>query len=530
MTATTDAGLFYGAVTLWQLMPAGSGAADLPALVIRDQPVYRWRGLMLDSARHFQSPAFIKSFIDWMALHKLNVLQWHLTDDQGWRLQIRKYPRLTTVGAWRVPAERKPLVYGGFYTQEQVKDIVAFAASRHVQIVPEIELPGHAQAAIAAYPEVGSIDGPPPPVSSKWGIHSYVYSSKPSTLAFLEDVLTEVMELFPSHEIHVGGDEAAKAAAYQTDFTQKIGRFLESHGRRLVGWDEILQPGLPKNAIVMSWRGTAGALAAAQAGNDTVLAAWPTLYFDNRQSTLKAEPPGRIKVVSLEDVYRFEPRDPALTLPQQQHILGVQGNVWTEHIRTEERVEWMTFPRAAAVAEVGWTAPERRDWPDFRQRLAPLLVKLQTVGLHAADSEFAKPDPPPSGPRRTSRDLELCSDGVPLLLESGKSIVAIDIMNPCWIERSVDLSQGAQIRASTVALPFNFELGDDVKKIQLGEKSQFEIRIDKCDGPPVATAPLTNLVAHLPAIAGHHDLCMRFARPRLDPMWALDWVEVSPRR
>jgi hexosaminidase len=542
VTATTDAGLFYGAVTLWQLLP------DAPAQVIRDEPVYRWRGLMLDSARHFQSPTFIKSFIDWMALHKLNVLQWHLTDDQGWRLQIRKYPKLTSVGAWRVPAVPaissetghsvpKPPVYGGFYTQEQVKDIVAFAASRHVQIVPEIELPGHATAAIAAYPEVGLIDGPPPPVSAKWGIHSAVFNPKPETLAFLEDVLTEVMELFPSHEIHVGGDEAAKAAAYQTDFTQKIGRFLESHGRRLVGWDEILQPGLPKDAIVMSWRGTAGAHAAAEAGNDAVLAAWPTLYFDNRQSTLKIEPPGRTKVISLEDVYKFEPRDPALTPQQQKHILGVQGNVWTEHIRTEARVEWMTFPRAAAVAEVGWTAPERRQWADFRQRVEGLLGKLQTVGLHAATSEFIVPDELPPGPRRTSRELELCSDGVGLLLEAGKggqaiegaretSIVALDIMNPCWIWRHVNLSHAVKVRASMVALPFNFELGDDAKKIQLGKKSQFEIRVDKCDGPPLATAPLNTLVAHLPAMAGSHDLCMRFARPRLDPMWALDWVEV----
>jgi len=579
--ATSGAGLFYGAVTLWQLLPGERGPARIAAQHINDAPAYAWRGLMLDSSRHFQSPEFVKSMIDWMALHKLNVFHWHLTDDQGWRLEIRKYPRLTSVGAWRTPAGTDGR-YGGFYTQAQVRDIVAFAAARHVEVVPEIDLPGHAQAAIAAYPALGSTQGPPPPVSARWGIHKYLFNPEPSTIAFLEDVLTEVMELFPSHYIHVGGDEAvkdqwnnspavqARARALgisnmddlQAYFTQEIGRFLASHGRRLVGWDEILTPGLSRDAVVMSWRGTTGAHAAAVAGNDTVLSPWPTLYFDNRQSDLPTEPPGRMQVISLEDVYRFDPRDPSLTPEQQAHVLGLQANLWTEHIRTEERVEWMTFPRAAAVAEVAWSPASRRQWPDFLTRLAPTLAKLRTLGLQPADSAFAANAPKPAESargRRTSRELSLCSNGVPLLLEPAAAqlqahdsvpvskgpgafpIFALDIMNPCWIYHDVDLSHGAKLTAAVGQLPFNFEIGADAQKIRVGDarssNGELEIRVGGCDGAPSALATLPAIPrgaveevlqpVAIPAAAGSHDVCIRFARPKLDPMWALDWVEIS---
>ncbi|HEV7714679.1 MAG TPA: beta-N-acetylhexosaminidase, partial [Steroidobacteraceae bacterium] len=370
ISATSGAGLFYGAVTLWQLLPNGRGAGQVPAQMIKDAPVYAWRGLMVDSARHFQSPQFLKSMLDWMAWHKLNVFHWHLTDDQGWRVEIRKYPRLTSVGACRVPATASsitPPLYCGYYTQAQVRDIVAYAASRHIQVIPEIDIPGHAQAPVAAYPALGAASGPPPPVSAKWGVHPYLFNIEPATFTFIEDVLDEVMALFPSPYIHVGGDEVVKdqwmaspavqarvralgisdVEALQTYFTQEIGRFLVKRGRRLVGWDEILQPGLASDAIVMSWRGVDGAHAAAIAGNDTVLSPWPTLYFDNRQAALASEPPGRLRVISLEDVYRFEPRDPTLTAAERAHLLGVQANLWTEHIRTEDRLEWMALPRAA---------------------------------------------------------------------------------------------------------------------------------------------------------------------------------------
>ena len=571
--ATSGAGLFYGAVTLWQLVPPGKGLVQISQQSIKDAPAYAWRGLMLDSARHFQSPRFVKSMLDWMAWHKLNTLHWHLTDDQGWRIEIRKYPRLTSVGGCRVPATAtavKPPEYCGFYTQAQIRDIVAYAAARHIQVIPEIEMPGHAQAAIAAYPELGSLGGTPPPVSSKWGVHTYLFNIEPKTLGFLEDVLTEVMELFPSPYVHVGGDEAVKdqwkaspsvqarakalgikdPEALQTWFTQEIGRFLVKHGKRLVGWDEILQPGLPSDAVVMSWRGATGAHAAAIAGNDTVLSPWPTLYFDNRQSARPSEPPGRMRVISLEDVYRFEPRDPTLTEAQRKHVLGLQANVWTEHIRTEERVQLMTLPRAAAVAEVGWTAPERKDWNGFLQRLTPMAERYRALGIHyddgalAADADAAKPP----GARRNSRELELCSDGVSLLLEpdafgSGpRPLFALDIMNPCWIYKDADLSHGARLTAAVGQLPFNFEIGADAQKIRVGDarsaQGDLEVRIDGCDGSVVITQPLApmppgKLVNPLPEIAlparpGRHNVCLRFARPRLDPMWALDWVEIRP--
>jgi hexosaminidase len=635
IAASSGAGLLYGAVTLWQLMPAGKGAVQIPAQTIRDAPAHAWRGLMLDSARHFQSPQFVKSMIDWMALHKLNVLHWHLTDDQGWRIEIRKYPKLTSVGAWRLPAvagARKVEPYGGFYTQAEIRDIVAHAESRHVQIVPEIEMPGHAQATVAAYPELGAVKGPAQPVSARWGVHHDLFNLEPSTFEFLENVLTEVIALFPSRYVHVGGDEAVKdqwkaspevqararalgitdMEALQTWFTQEIGRFLASHDRRLVGWDEILRPGLPTDAVVMSWRGTSGARDAAIAGNDTVLSPWPTLYFDNRQAALPSEPPGRITVISLEDVYRFDLRDPALTEAQQQHVLGIQGNLWTEHIRTEARLEWMALPRAAAVAEVGWTAKERRSWPEFTRRLVPMFERYQVLGLNYADSLFAidarlasaddgvratlahqadfgeiryttdgrKPtmhSPVYSTPlqlrtgtelqaatfvdgaqvsqafrrkldvaRRNSRELDLCSNGVALLLEpNGKGagerpIFALDIMNPCWIWRDVDLTRGARLTAGAGLLPFNFEIGAEAQKIRVGDArtadGELEVRIGGCDGAPVATRAVTPMHAFvtpvpqisLPATPGRHDICLRFARPRLDPMWALDWVEIRP--
>jgi hexosaminidase len=632
VSASSGAGLFYGAMTLWQLLPPELSARRIPSQTVIDAPRYAWRGLMLDSARHFQSPAFIHSMIDWMAWHKLNVLHWHLTDDQGWRLQIKKYPRLTSIGAWRAG-------YGGFYTQDEVRDIVAHAARRHVQVVPEIEMPGHAQAAIAAYPKLGAASQPLP-VSSNWGVHTHLFNLEPQTFRFLEDVLDEVMQVFPSRYVHVGGDEAVKdewnasaqvqtrarelgiqnAEALQSYFTQRIGRYLAAHGRRLVGWDEILSPGLPTDAIVMSWRGVAGAHSAAAAGNDTVLTPQPTLYFDRRQSTLATEPPGRFELVTLEDVYRFDPSDPSLSAAQQRHVLGVQADIWTEHIATDKRVEWMALPRAAALAEVGWSGPERR-WPDFLTRLVPMFARYRAFGLGYADSVFginagiertaggitltlsntaefkdsglgairytldrseptasskayASPLTLPAGTEvraatfigteqvsrtwqkhldasagrlRDSHDLDLCSNRIGLLLEpagfagNAGAPLAIDIMNPCWIDRGVDLTRGPRIIASVAPLPFNYELGADVATIPVGNtrtpEGELEIHADTCDGAAIATlllAPaaaskaLTTLPAQrLPALAGRHDLCLRFARPRLDPMWALNWIEIE---
>jgi hexosaminidase len=646
VSASSSAGLFYGAVTLWQLLPADANGGEIAAQTIIDAPRYPWRGLMLDSSRHFQSPAFVRSMIDWMAWHKLNVLHWHLTDDQGWRLEISKYPRLTSVGAWRIPASvpggssQKP--YGGYYTQQQVRSIVAFASTRHVQIIPEIDMPGHAQAALAAYPELGAIDGHPTlPVSANWGVHSHLFNLEPSTFEFLQNVLDEVLQLFPSRYIHIGGDEAVKdewnasasvqararllgisdANALQTYFTQKISGYLSAKGRRAVGWDEILQPGLRADAVVMSWHGASAAHAAAIMGNDAVLAPDPMLYLDHRQSPLETEPPGRILVLSLKNVYDFEPHDAELSEAQQRHILGLQADLWSEHMQTERRVEWMALPRAAALAEVGWSQPQR-SWPDFLKRLVSMSARYRAFGLDYADSIFgidphvartaggisvtlgnlpelkdaaldssirytldghepsatsaryAAPLQLAAGTeiraatflgsqqasrtwssrldartsaRHTSHDLELCSNGVGLLLEPGgdrssaDAPLAVDIMNPCWIYRDVDLEHGPQVLAAVAALPFNYELGLDAAKIRVGDnrtpQGELEVHVDGCDTATFSVLPLaaaanrdgvTELpVARLPPLPGRHDVCLRFARPRLDPLWALDWVEIE---
>ncbi len=423
IAAGATPGLFYGAVTLWQLMTpdAARGPVTLAAQHIHDAPRFAWRGLMIDSARHYQSPAEIERMIDWMALHKLNVLHWHLTDDQAWRLQIRKYPRLTEVGGWRTPpgaaaqadidpATGQPRREGGIYTQDQVRAVVAYAAQRNIMIVPEIEMPGHAFSAVLAYPQLGSDGAPPPAIQGDWGVFPYLYNADDTTLGFLQDVLTEVMDLFPGPFVHVGGDEAVKDQwkaspaiqarmkalgvadedALQSWFTHRIADFLVAHDRRLVGWDEILGGGpLPPSATVMSWHGIDGAKAAAKSGHDAILSPAPTLYFDNIQGLRPDEPPGRGFLVTLKDVYGFDPAPADLTDDQRHHILGLQANLWTEHIRTDDRLAAMAFPRAAAVAEAGWSAPDRRDWSSFARRLPAQFDRYRALGLPASDDALA---------------------------------------------------------------------------------------------------------------------------------------------
>lgn len=436
ISASDFGGLLYGGVTLWQLATpqTGEGAVDIPAVTVNDAPRFGWRGLMLDSARHFQSPEMILALIDVMAAHKLNVLHWHLVDDQGWRLEINAYPRLTEVAAWRTPAgaagrdaDGNPVRYGGFYTQDEVRRIVAHAASRNITIVPEIEMPGHALTPIVAYPELGVLETPPSEVIPDWGIFPYLFNVEDETFEFLETVLTEVMALFPSEFIHIGGDEAVKdqwkaspriqaqiAAlglededALQSWFVRRIERFLSANGRRLIGWDEIIEGGLAPNATVMSWRGVDGAIEAAQQGHDTVLSPAPMLYFDHRQSTSPDEPPGRGEVISARTVYAFDPAPDALTEDQLDHILGVQGNVWTEHIRTEERLWTMLFPRMSAVAELGWSRPHSDDWNGFVGRLAAQLDRYESLGVGHA-TIWLEPD----------LSLERAEDGVSIHLGS----------------------------------------------------------------------------------------------------------------
>ena len=582
VTAGDAGGLLYGAVTLWQLATQtdGDGPVDLPAVTIADGPRFGWRGLMLDSARHYQSPEFIKAFIDAMALHKLNVFHWHLTDDQAWRLEIKHYPRLTEVGAWRVPAGAarhdidpatgRPRLYGGFYTQDQVREIVAYAAARNITVLPEIDVPGHASAAIAAYPELGVTDAPGsaiPEVPADWGVYNALFNTEESTIGFFETVLDEVMDLFPGTYIHLGGDEARKDQwkasprtrermrelgvadenALQSWFVGRMEAHLNRHGRRLIGWDEILEGGLAPNATVMSWRGIDGAIEAARLGHDTVLSPAPIFYLDNRQSAADGAP-GRGFVVTLRDLYAFNPTPAALTPEQAGHVLGVQANLWTEHMRSEDRVEHQAYPRVAALAELGWTAPERMDWADFSRRLEPQLGRYRRLGIDYAHTALdAAPATPGQGERRYDHQMKLCTDGLSLSLIDDAPIMGdrpaflIDIMNPCWIYQGADLSDGAVFEASVGQVPFNFQIGADIEKIRLrpphSAAGELEVRLDGCDGAPVLSLSLAEAAARddatvlrgaLPATAGVHDLCLIFTQASPDPMWGVDWVRLAP--
>jgi hexosaminidase len=420
ISASHDAGLYYGTVTLWQMLSATPSAeVTLPAVKIEDEPQMKWRGLMLDSARHMQSIEYIHQLVETMSLEKMNTLHWHLTDDQGWRLQIRRYPKLTSVGAYRTLASQDgatdPVTgkaypkYGGYYSQDQVRELVKYAAARGVTIVPEIEMPGHATAALAAYPEFGTGIKPVSSAANHYGIFPSLYNVDDATFTFLENVLTEVMELFPSQYIHVGGDEAIKPEwkaspavqakmkelglkdedALQSYFIKRIDTFITAHGHRTLGWDEILQGGLAPGAAVMSWHGVKGGIDAAKQGHDAVLTPVRPLYFNYRQSDAAHEAPGRFAINSLEQVYRFDPAPPELTAAERAHILGVQANVWTEYLITDDRVSWMLYPRTAALAEVGWSAAGKRDWKSFEQRLPAELARYKALGLVFDPNVFA---------------------------------------------------------------------------------------------------------------------------------------------
>lgn len=412
--AQGEAGLFYGAVTLAQLATGGSKGV-VPSVTIEDGPRFPWRGFMLDSARHFQSLDEIRQVIDAMAAHKLNTLHWHLTDDQGWRMEIKRYPKLTEIGSCRLPAgdgARDPAtgaerLYCGYYTQAQIREVVAYAAARHIQVVPEIDVPGHATAAIAAYPELGVLDTPLRPLS-EWGVFPNLFNVEESTFVFLENVLEEVIDLFPAPYVHVGGDEAVKdqwiasarvqqrmrelgakdEMAMQSHVIKRLETFLEQHNRRLIGWDEILEGGLPPQATVMSWRGTEGGLAAASSGHDVVMSPVTHLYLDYLQTTSPNEPPGRPLQVDLAKVYGFEPVPATLPEDKRHHILGLQANMFTEHTRSYARLQHNLFPRLAAVAETGWSLPQNRDFRDFLARLPAQLQRYRAWGLQYAQTPF----------------------------------------------------------------------------------------------------------------------------------------------
>ncbi len=411
--APRPAGVFYGTRTLLQLLPpdpaAGGRGVALPFVRISDAPRFPYRGMHLDVGRHWFPVDFVKRYIDLLALYKFNAFHWHLTEDQGWRLEIEGYPRLTEVGAWRRetilernfdPYAGDGTPHGGFYTRDEVREIVAYAAERYVTVIPEIEMPGHSLAALAAYPELACTEGPFE-VATVWGVHEEIYCPKEETFVFLEDVLSEVMELFPSPWIHIGGDEAPKTrwiesplaqevirregladeAELQSWFLRRIESFVSAHGRRIVGWDEILEGGLPPDAIVMSWRGVGGGVEAAKQGHDVIMTPTSHAYFDYYQGDPLREPLAIGGYLPLERVYAFEPLPPELGPGEARHVLGAQGNVWTEYLKEPRSVEYMAFPRAMAMAEVVWSPRGSRDWEGFLARLGPRLAELDALGV-----------------------------------------------------------------------------------------------------------------------------------------------------
>lgn len=420
--AAAAAGAFYATQTMRQLLPNAiergalvKGVAwTMPAVSIEDTPRFSWRGAHLDVSRHFMPKEFVKRYIDLMALHKLNRFHWHLTDDQGWRIEIMKYPKLTSVGAWRtgtlvgdLHTDTTKRMYdniphGGFYTQDDIREVVAYAAERFVTVVPEIEMPGHAQAAIAAYPELGNVKRPLS-VLRIWGEGEDVLNASPATVAFMQDVLAEVIALFPSPWIHVGGDEVQKgpwkeSAAMQAQikqlglsgehelqswFIRQMDGWLTQHGRRMIGWDEILEGGLAPNATVMSWRGDDGAIAAANAGHDAVLTPNHHTYFDYYQSKDRAGEPHAIGgFLPLDTVYTWDPIPKAIAPDKVSRILGVQAQVWTEYIADGRAVEYMAFPRFAALSEVAWTPASGRDLAKFRARMAVHAERLRVLDVN----------------------------------------------------------------------------------------------------------------------------------------------------
>lgn len=410
-------GVFYGIQTLIQLFPVPGNAFRLPIPYcdIMDYPRFAYRGMHLDCGRHFFSIDFIKKYIDWIALHKMNYFHWHLTDDQGWRIEIKKYPKLTQVGAWRdgtilgrYPGTGNDSIhYGGFYTQEQIKEIVKYAADRYITVVPEIEMPGHSSAALTAYPFLGCTKGPYD-VKQTWGVFDDVFcAGNDSTYQFLENVLDEVMALFPSKYIHIGGDECPKTRwktcpvcqkrikteklkdenALQSYFIQRIEKYVNSKGRAIIGWDEILEGGLAPNATVMSWRGEQGGIDAARQNHDVIMTPGGWCYFDHSQS----EHEDSVTIggyTPVDKVYTYEPIPDSLTADQAKHVMGAQGNVWTEYIGNEKKLEYMIFPRMSALSEVLWSPKSSRNWSDFEKRLVTQFKRYDLWKVNYSKAYF----------------------------------------------------------------------------------------------------------------------------------------------
>jgi len=427
--AAGSSGFLYGVQSLRQLLPVEIESNkiiediqwEIPNVKISDSPRFKWRGLMLDLSRHFFDKEYVKETIDALSLHKMNILHLHLVDDQGWRIEIKKYPKLTEVGAWRVDQEDIPWnsrgkndpnekgTYGGFLSQDDLKEIVAYAALKGVEVVPEIEMPAHVSSAIAAYPELSCLEKPIAiPSGALWPITDIYCAGKETTFQFLENVLLEIMEIFPSKYIHVGGDEATKTnwescphckkriadeglenvEELQSYFIKRMEKFINSKGKKLIGWDEILEGGLAPDATVMSWRGTKGGIEAAKHGNDVIMTPVGYCYFDYYQGPPEFEPVAGGSVTSVSKVYEFDPIVDELSEDEAKHILGGQANVWAEHIPTEEHSQYMIFPRMTALSETLWSSKESRNWNDFSKRLRAMLKRFDLLDINYAKSSF----------------------------------------------------------------------------------------------------------------------------------------------
>lgn len=424
LNAPTTSGLFHGMQSLFQLFPEQIYQTDytlvpqdtkweIPTVEIEDHPRFTYRGMHLDVGRHFFSVDFIKKYLDLMAMHKLNRFHWHLTEDQGWRIEIEQYPELTKVGAWR----DSTLVghygtdiydgkeYGGYYTQEEVREVVEYARERHITVIPEIEMPGHASAALAAYPEYGCVEGKDYQVKTTWGIFEDIYCPSEETFTFLENVLTEVMDLFPSTYIHIGGDEAPKDQWEKSELSQqvierenledehelqsyfitRIEKFLNDNGRLIIGWDEILEGGLAPNATVMSWRGIEGGIKAAKQGHNVIMTPTSHVYLDYYQANEENEPLAIGGFSSLKEVYNFEPVSDELSSEEAEYVIGAQGNVWTEYMRSGDKVEYMAYPRASAIAELTWSPKSKRNWTSFWRRMQTHFKRFDIINVNAAE-------------------------------------------------------------------------------------------------------------------------------------------------
>jgi hexosaminidase len=413
INASTDQGIFYAIQTLLQLLPVKQGLPlDIPSVNITDYPRFAYRGMHLDVSRHFFDVAFVKKYIDYLAMHKLNYFHWHLTDDHGWRIEIKKHPKLTDIGAWRngtitglYPGTGNDgLRYGGYYTQDEVKEVIKYAADRYINVIPEIEMPAHSMAVLAAYPEFGTEPSKKYEVAQTWGIFNKfnnVFQPTEQTFKFLEEVLAEVIELFPSKYIHIGGDEGSKIwwkqsalsqqimkknglkdeSALQSHFIRRIEKFVNSKDKTIIGWDEILDGGLAPNAIVMSWRGEKGGIAAAKQKHMVVMTPENAMYFNHSQF-LKEDSLTAAKFLPLSTVYNYEPVPAILTAEESKYIWGAQGNLWSEYIANPAKAEYMLFPRLDALSEVLWSQKPKKDYGDFQQRLKTQLKRYDLLKIN----------------------------------------------------------------------------------------------------------------------------------------------------